>query len=326
MKKHLTLLLLPVCLAWQLADAQTTLVPMGSSWKYLDNGTNQGTAWTGTGFSDAGWASGNAQLGYGDGDEATVVSYGSNSNSKYITTYFRKTINIADISQFTNYALSVKRDDGIVLYVNGTERYRNNMPTGTISYTTLATSASDDGATAQTATLPAGTFVNGNNVIAVEIHQTAANSSDISFDLSLAGNPASGGGSATLTRGPYLQTGTATSMILRWRTDVATNSKVMYGTTAGSLTLSATNTSSLTEHTVTLTGLTANTKYYYSIGSTTQTLQGDANNYFVTSPTVGTEKKTCIWVTGDCGNNSTNQANVRDKYTNYMGTTNTEKA
>ena len=67
--------------------AQTTLLLFGSSWKYLDNGSNQGTAWRGVSFNDASWASGNAQLGYGDGDETTVVSYGPNTNQKYITYY-----------------------------------------------------------------------------------------------------------------------------------------------------------------------------------------------------------------------------------------------
>src|SRR6185436_12869230 len=149
-----------------------TLVAYGSSWKYLDNGTNQGTAWRGTGFSDATWASGNAQLGYGDGDEVTVVSYGPRPNNKYITTYFRKTISVANASLYSSYTLNVKRDDGIVVYINGVERFRSNMPTGTIGYTTVAlTAASDDGATWQTATLPSASLVTGTNVIAVEIHQ-----------------------------------------------------------------------------------------------------------------------------------------------------------
>ena len=75
--------------------AQTTLLPAGSSWKYLDNGSNQGTAWRASSFNDASWAAGNAQLGYGDGDEATVVSYGSNSSKKYTTTYFRKALSLS---------------------------------------------------------------------------------------------------------------------------------------------------------------------------------------------------------------------------------------
>src|SRR5678815_5910102 len=134
--------------------AQTTLISYGSSWKYLDNGSNQGTAWRAVSFSDATWRTGNAELGYGDGDEKTVVRYGSSSSLKYVTTYFRKSISIANASLYSGLSLSIKRDDGAVVYINGTERYRTNMPTGTISYTTLASAdASDDGETPQTISL-----------------------------------------------------------------------------------------------------------------------------------------------------------------------------
>src|SRR3990172_10841868 len=109
-KKLLSAALLSVIIGS--VSAQTTLVAAGDSWKYLDNGTDQGTAWYGTGFNDASWASGNAQLGYGDGDEMTVVSYGPSSTNKYITTYFRKTITVADASLYASYSLGVKRDDG----------------------------------------------------------------------------------------------------------------------------------------------------------------------------------------------------------------------
>ncbi len=167
--------------------SQTTLVNTGSSWKYLDNGSNQGTAWSATTIDETSWSQGNAQLGYGDGDEATLVGYGASSTNKYITTYFRKTFSVADASLFLNYTLNVKRDDGVAVYVNGNEVYRNNLAAAA-SNTTLAALASDDGATFQSVTLPIGTFVTGNNTIAVEIHQNAANSSDISFDLGLVGN------------------------------------------------------------------------------------------------------------------------------------------
>ncbi|HVE61219.1 MAG TPA: hypothetical protein VNA26_05340, partial [Chitinophagaceae bacterium] len=83
-----------------------------SDWKYLDNGSNQGTAWTSLSFNDASWLSGNGQLGYGDGDEATVVSYGGNASNKYITTYFRKNINITDPASFSSFTANIKRDDG----------------------------------------------------------------------------------------------------------------------------------------------------------------------------------------------------------------------
>ncbi len=167
--------------------AQTPIISSGDAWKYLDDGSNQGTTWRGVSFNDATWASGASQLGYGDGDEATVVSYGPSSSSKYITTYFRKTLSITTPSQYLNFVLRVKRDDGAVVYVNGTEVYRSNLGTGTVNSTSLATSASDDGATWQSVTLSSSTFVNGSNTIAVEIHQTTASSSDISFDLDLNG-------------------------------------------------------------------------------------------------------------------------------------------
>ncbi len=301
------------------AVVNSTLVSYGSSWKYRDNGSNQGTAWRSTTFSDASWASGNAQLGYGDGDEATVVSYGSSSSNKYRTTYFRKVITVADTSQFNGYTLNLKRDDGAIVYINGTEVFRSNMPSGTISYTTLASaSASDDGGTPQVKTLTISQVKKGSNTIAVEVHQNAANSTDLSFDFELKGNVA-GATTATLTRGPYLNLGTQTSMFIRWRTNIATNSKVNFGTSSGSLSQSVTDNGSTTEHIVNLTGLSANTQYFYSIGSTTQTLQGDANNYFRTAPQNSSEQKIRVLTMGDMGTNSPKQLNVLNSYKTFNG-------
>ena len=67
--------------------SQTSLVNFNSTWKYLDNGSNQGTAWRATVFNDASWSQGTAQFGYGDGDEATVVSFGNNSKKKYTNSH-----------------------------------------------------------------------------------------------------------------------------------------------------------------------------------------------------------------------------------------------
>ncbi|MBX7224504.1 MAG: metallophosphoesterase [Chitinophagales bacterium] len=301
----------------------STLLNFGSSWKYLDNGSDQGTAWTTTLFNDASWLLGNGQLGYGDGDEATLLSAGctpvATCGPKYITTYFRRQISIADVSQYSSVKFNCLRDDGVVLYVNGVEVARNNMPAGTINYLTLASAnAADDGNTVQVINVPITSFVNGTNTIAVEVHQVNNTSSDITFDLELVG--VSSSVLPVLTRGPYLQKGTSSSLILRWRTDLPTDSKVSYGLTAGNLNMVVTNATVATEHEVAITGLTANTKYFYNIGSSSNVLQGDALNYFVTAVTPGTNQVTNIWAMGDCGNNSTNQANVRDRYLSYMGT------
>ena len=297
------------------ASGPQTLVAFGTSWKYLDNGSDQGTAWRSSTFNDGSWVSGNAQLGYGDGDEATMVSYGTNANAKYITTYFRKTISVSNPSGFASIAGSVKRDDGIAIYVNGTEVYRNNLAAGA-SYTTLATqAASDDGATAQAFTFSPTAFINGDNLIAVEIHQNSATSTDISFDLQLVSSVP---GAALLTRGPYLNMGNETAVTLRWRTDVATNSKVELGTSFGTYPIATNNSSVVTEHEIRVTGLNPDTKYYYRFGSSTQALQQGSDNYFITAPPSTTTRKLRIAAFGDCGkNDNMYQSGTLSSYRNY---------
>src|SRR5207247_9986717 len=98
-----------------LGGQSSALVPAGSTWRYLDDGSDQGTAWRVPAFNDAGWATGLAQLGYGDGDEATVVSYGGNASAKYITTYFRRTFSVTNPLEFGSLTLRVLRDDGAVV-------------------------------------------------------------------------------------------------------------------------------------------------------------------------------------------------------------------
>ncbi len=124
----------------------------------------------------------------------------------------------------------------------------------------------------------------------------------------------------TIIRGPYMNLATQAGIIIRWKTDVATDSKVKFGTTAGNLDQSVVVDSITNEHIVQLTGLTASTKYFYSVGSSSQALQGDADNYFKTAPTAGSNQKVRILAMGDMGNNSTNQINVHNAYLNYNGT------
>ena len=121
--------------------ADVTLVSTGSTWKYRDNGSNQGTSWRALAFDDATWSAGAAQLGYGDADEATIVSYGPDPNAKYITTYFRQKFFVGSPSAYTGLTLNLLKDDGAVVYLNGTEIHRVNMPAGSISYTTPASTA-----------------------------------------------------------------------------------------------------------------------------------------------------------------------------------------
>lgn len=291
------------------AAAGAALVPAGSVWRYLDDGSNQGTAWRSRDFDDSGWSAGAAELGYGDGGEATLVGFGPDPNSKFITTYFRRAFTAIGVKSIVSLSLDVFRDDGIVVYLNGTEIHRNNMPTGTIGSATTAGSAIEPSWYASSAAATA--LVEGSNVLAVEIHQANGTSSDISFDLALTANSA-----ASVLRGPYLQMGTPGSVIVRWRTDAATNSLVRFGTDAAHLDLSASDAAATTEHAILLTGLTANTRYFYSVGSDTATLSSGLDHFFYTSPPADSAQPVRLWVLGDSGTADANQRAVRDAYEN----------
>lgn len=129
---------------------------------------------------------------------------------------------------------------------------------------------------------------------------------------------------AAVVRGPYLQMGDSDSMVVRWRTDVATNSRVQFGTSQGSLAFSASNSTVTTEHEVAVTGLNPLTRYFYNVGDSASVHAGDASYYFETSPTPGAAVPTRIWVIGDAGTGSAGQAAVYNAYRNFTGTSYTD--
>ncbi len=180
---------------WQTSDGTSQnnsepLITKGSVWRYLDDGSNQQSAWTATAFNDQGWKQGPAQLGYGDDDEATVVNSGPAPN-RYITTYFRREFTVDDPSAFNSLVIDLLRDDGAVVYLNGTELLRSNLPAkpATINHLTLANSNisgdAEDAFNSFTFTAETSLLQAGKNVLAVEIHQRGADSADLGFDLSL---------------------------------------------------------------------------------------------------------------------------------------------
>jgi len=183
-----------------------TLISTRSMWKYLDDGSNQGTASDGSNwfahpdYNDLNWHEGPAELGYGDASqgrpEGTVVNSGPSGDS-FITTYFRHSFNVNNASQYSRMYLRLLRDDGAVVYLNGVEAVRSNMPNRTIDYLSRASSnlSGSDESTFTEFSIDASLLSNGNNILAVEIHQFSPTSADISFDLELEGiKPSQGTG------------------------------------------------------------------------------------------------------------------------------------
>ncbi|MBK7997867.1 MAG: DNRLRE domain-containing protein [Verrucomicrobia bacterium] len=121
----------------------------------------------------------------------------------------------------------------------------------------------------------------------------------------------------TVTRGPYLQMGTTSEMTIRWRTSVATNSVVRYGVSLLDLNLAVANLVPTKDHEVRLTGLTADTAYYYGVGTTADILASGNDYLFRTAP-IG-PKPIRIWAIGDAGTGNAKQAAVRDMFLIYNG-------
>lgn len=312
-----------------------TLFDYGSSWKYLDNGSNQGTGWTATGFADGGWASDTGYFGYGDPwinrcvNACGTVSCSPSCTNKYVTTYFRKTISIPNPSIYDSIRFYAKRDDGIVVYVNGTEVWRDNMPTGTIAYNTLAPVAinAPDETTAVVKTIPISYFTVGANTLAVEVHQQAGTSSDLTFNMKMMATPHVVAPAVTLAQGPYLQMGSQTAVNVRWRTNIASKSRVAVGTTLGTYPIVVNDATTVTEHELRITGLSPDTKYYYRFGTDTNFIQGDSTNFFVTAPSDTSTRQITIAAFGDCGRNDNNfQTGSLTAYQNYLASQNKKAA
>ena len=123
-----------------------------------------------------------------------------------------------------------------------------------------------------------------------------------------------------VTRGPYLQCGSDSSMVVRWRTDVATDSRVRFGTNVANLKFGVDQLVATTEHEVRLTGLLPGTRFFYSVGTTDGALAGgDTNHFFITAPPPGTAKDMRVWIIGDAGTVTAGQFAVRDAYEAFAG-------
>lgn len=161
------------------------LIKPGDPWRYDDSGTDRGVAWRQLDFVDTNWNSGPGQLGYGQGDEQTLLSFGEDDFAKHITTYFRKSFNKAASPAVTNVALRVCFNDGVAVYLNGTQVFRRNLPNDAV-YDALALSS---GAEREnywiSAPINPALLRTGTNVVAAEIHRFDPMGPDLSFDLQL---------------------------------------------------------------------------------------------------------------------------------------------
>jgi hypothetical protein len=184
----------------EFSTASIHVININDTWKYYDQGQLLGTSWRIINYDDASWSSGQAPLGYKMAGVKTTISYGPDSQNKYPTTYFRKTFTLsAAPSSADVFQLNYQLDDGCVIWVNGKEAGRVNMPSGTISYTTFSSTYAGDEPLTGSLNLNPSLFVKGNNVIAVEVHNTSYTSGDLFWACELLTSVGGSSGETVLT-------------------------------------------------------------------------------------------------------------------------------
>ena len=158
--------------------ASNCLFGISDTWKYYDKG-ELASNWNTSNFNDNAWASGQAPLGYTMDGVTTTVSYGSDSNQKNPTTYFRKTVSLNSTPSSSDiFQLKYQVDDGFIVYVNGQEAGRFNMPDGDVNFNSFSSSYAESTPLKGTINLSPSLFKSGSNLIAVEIHNNSYTSSD----------------------------------------------------------------------------------------------------------------------------------------------------
>ncbi len=220
-------------------EITTPLVAKLATWKYDDTGVDRGTAWRAPAYNDAAWSSGPGMLGYGNGGEGTVISYGGDEDNKRTTAYFRRKFTVTDPNAFTEVRLRVNRDDAVMVYLNGTKVFQDNFSSSVnetnITYATTANDAVEPGTYLQQNGISRSLLVAGDNWLCAEVHQVEPTSSDLAFDAELLGiaqAPAPGAQAAYLTSpegGALIPSGTASvTLTAEARARTATVTKVEF--------------------------------------------------------------------------------------------------
>ena len=313
---------LVVSIATGALDAQV-VVEEGTTMRYAIHSAAPayGSEWVDSDFDDSAWSVGSYGVGYDPSGSAadllsTVTATGLNS------IYTRATFTVDDPAEVSAVFVGFDYDDGCVAWINGVEVYRSpEMPVGA-----LAWDSSPDGHESSNDTDPdygvwvdiAGdaipALVAGENTFAVGVWNSSSSSSDLVLVPLLVVDPPQ-----DVVRGPYLQKPTESSMIVRWRTLYPAESHVDYGPAADDLSSTVSSTTLTTEHEVEISGLEADTTYFYSLGDgTTVFVGGDADHSFTTCPEAGVSRPFRAWVLGDSGTANAEAEAVRDAYYDYV--------
>ncbi|MBO4664886.1 MAG: CotH kinase family protein [Bacteroidaceae bacterium] len=187
---------------WRIKDSNKTpktIFTLGSAWKYYDKGSLDTQSWKASNYNDSGWQTGATPIGYGKNQKTTIQT----SRPTY---YFRKEFTLDEEPKTTDdFEMDYSIDDGWIVYVNGEEAGRYNMPTGNVIYSQYSTTYANGNPDEGTFKIKTSLFKKGKNVIAVEVHNNSGTSSDILWDAELTKYSVSATGVAYAYTEPEIQ-------------------------------------------------------------------------------------------------------------------------
>lgn len=168
------------------STSNTQIINNADTWQYYDQGSLDGKNWKSLYYSATNWKSGNAPLGYNNQNSVTTtLNWGDDSSNKRPTYYFRRKFNLTNAPNDQQiYTFTYTVDDGCIIYINGTEVYRANMPEGTVTYDMFSPST-DGQQVSGSFTIDPALLRAGTNLVAVEVHNNNAPSTDIWWSGSL---------------------------------------------------------------------------------------------------------------------------------------------
>lgn len=295
-----------------------TLVPRGAAWRFTADPAQAGPGWERPGFDDSGWASGPAPLGHGK-DVRTALPPRAEGAS-VAATWYRHAFHVTGAARVEGLAVELLRDAGARVYLNGREVLGNNLPGGEIGAETRAAVAvrREDKDRRLRLGLPGDLVREGENVVAVAVHQQRPGSSALRFELALAAYTEAH--PLALVRGPYLQRMTSNSVTVRFATNRPARGRVRFGTKPHLLGGAALTGGGGREHEVVIEGLEPATRYHYAVGTSEGDLGGGGEGHvFTTAPPRAAAAPARIWVTGDPGTGSVHARAVRDAFARHAG-------
>ena len=281
------------------ARAESVLLEAGAPTTYLANTSDPGVdaTWFLEEFVEGPeWSAGSFGVGYEGAPPGAAALIETTVPGPVNSLYTRTTFHVDNVDDVFSLFIGFDYDDGVVAWINGVEVYRSwemvNRPTAwdTISagHESSNGSAPDYAPLRDISAVALPLLRTGDNLLAIGIWNQGGMSDDLVLVPQLVAD-------RLLSRGPYLQLGTAGGVTVRWRTTLPQGSRVQYGTDPLDLSQSSVAGTPTLEHEIAISGLQPSTRYYYAVGSPSEVLAGgDAEHYFDTPPPAGTATPTRI--------------------------------